>query len=165
MKKNLFLYLFVFAFIICIFTYMFYNRQQKHDQQRIETLQGQLKAARDSVKSNTAGDGFTLKDNDNAIDYFVDKGITDIDALILKIKDGIADKNTNPQGNPLTGYEPVNGQKFLINRVQIINNRWIIADFSNGTAWGDVLIRYFVEDNGTITYETIQSVLYGSTVK
>jgi hypothetical protein len=146
---------------------MFYNGQQKHDQQRIETLQGQLKAARDSVhlQGNGAGDGFALKDNDNAIDYFVDQGITDIDGLILKIKDGIADKNTNPQGNPLTGYEPVNGQKFLINKVHILNNRWIIADFSNGTAWGDVLIRYFVEKNGTVTYEAIQSVLYSSTVK
>lgn len=166
MKKNLFLYLFVFAFIICIFTYMFYNGQQKHDQQRIEALQKQLKVSRDSTHAATAQAGyFSLKDNENALDYFVEKGITDTDALIVKIKEGVTDKNANTQGNPLTGYEPMDGQKFLINNVQILNHRWIIADFSNGKAWGDALIRYFVEDDGSVTYETIQSILYTDTLK
>jgi hypothetical protein len=145
---------------------MYFSGQEKHQETRIVKIQQLLKASRDSLH-NTVDDAnyFALENNDNAIDYFVEKGFTDTPALATKIKEGILEQNTNPKGNPLTGYEELDGQKFLINKVKILNNRWIIADFSNGNAWGDVLIRYFVDEKGIVTYETIQSLLYANTVK
>jgi len=166
MKKNLFLYLFVFALIISLFTYMYFRGEQKYVHGRIATIQKQLKASRDSLRAAKEDAAyFALKGNDNALEYFIEKGITNTDSLTVKIEEGVLLQNENPQGNALTGYEPMNGQKFMINKVHILNHRWIIADYSNGSAWGDVLIRYFVEDDGKITYETIQSMIYSNTVK
>jgi len=148
---------------------MYYTGQLRHNEARIGSMQTKLKKAQDSLK--TSGEKlederyFGLEDNDNAIDYFVDKGFTDTPALAAKIKDGINTLNENPDGNPLTQNEPINGQKFLINKIKILNHRWIIADFSNGTAWGEALIRYFVDDKGVVTYETIQTLLYANTIK
>lgn len=166
MRKSLFLYLFVFAVVINLFTYMWFTGQQKHDTQRIENIQKQLGVARDSLH-NTAGSGnyFSLETNDEALEYFADKGFMDSAALITKIKDGVLDQNQNPNGNPLTDNEPIDGQKFLINKVQVLNHKWIIADYSNGTIWGDVLLKYFVEDDGKVTYEIINSTIYPGTIK
>jgi len=169
MKKNLYLYLFIFSFVINFFIYMYYSGQLNHNLVRVNTMQYKLKKAQDSIKVNNEkledANYFGLENNDNAIDYFVDKGFTDTPALAAKIKDGINTLNTNPNGNPLTQNEPIDGKKFLINKIKILNNRWIIADFSNGTAWGEVLIRYFVDDKGVVTYETIQTLLYANTIK
>jgi len=169
MKKQLYLYLFIFSFVINIFIYMYYSGQEKYVQERVQKMEVKLKASRDSL--NTAkvalqdADYFDFVKNDNAVDYFVDKGINDTDALAVKIVEGVKELNGNPNGNPLTGYDPLNGEKFLINKVKILNNRWLIADFSNGKAWGDVLVKYFVDDKGVVTYETLQSSLYATTVK
>ena len=51
-------------------------------------------------------------------------------------------------------------QKFIINKVKILNHRWIIADFSDGEYWGEVLIKYFVNEDETISFETFESLLY-----
>jgi len=169
MKKQLYLYLFIFSFIINIFIYMYYSGQEKYVQERVQKMEVKLKASQDSLKVSKVAlqdaDYFDFAKNDNAIDYFVEKGINDTDALATKIVEGVKDLNQNPNGNPLTGYDPLNGQNFLINKVKILNNRWLIADFSNGKAWGDVLIKYFVDDKGVITYETLQTSLYATTIK
>ena len=168
MKKQLYLYLFIFSFIINIFIYMYYSGQEKYVQERVHKMEVKLKTSQDSLKVNKAeleeANYFNFAKNDNAIDYFVDKGINDTDALAVKIVEGVKDLNQNPNGNPLTDYDPINGEKFLINKVKILNNRWLIADFSNGKAWGDVLIKYFVDDKGVVTYETLQSSLYPTTI-
>jgi hypothetical protein len=49
--------------------------------------------------------------------------------------------------------------KFII-KVKVLNHRWIIADFSDGEYWGEVLLKYFVNDDQTITFEINQSLLY-----
>ena len=51
-------------------------------------------------------------------------------------------------------------QKFIINKIKILNHRWIIADYSNGQLWGDVLIKYFVNDDNTFSFEVVESYLY-----
>jgi len=166
MRKSLFLYLFVFAVVINLFTYMWFSGQQKHDNERIVKIQQQLKASRDSLQSGGKdADYFTLATNDEALDYFADKGYTNTDSLAQKITDGVLELNENPAGNPLTDNEPIDEKKFLINKVQLLNHRWIIADYSNGTIWGDALIQYFIEDDGTITYKTLQSTIYPGTIR
>lgn len=166
MKKNIYLYLFIFSLLLNVFTYMYFNNKQKFEDQRIEKMQQTVKKTQDSLATVAASAGdaglFSLKGNDNAVDYFYGH---DIDSLSDKIIEGIKDKNAVKGGNNLVGYEPLGGKSWLIGNVQILNNRWVIADFSNGTAWGDVLIKYFVDDKGNVSYETIQTNLYADTVR
>ena len=50
--------------------------------------------------------------------------------------------------------------EFIINKVKVLNHRWIIADFSDGEIWGEVLLKYFVNDDNSISFEVNQSLLY-----
>ena len=167
MKKSLFLYLFIFAVLFNVFTYMYFTNKQKHEEQRIVNLEKRVKDLQGMPKTQqqpAAEAGyFTLEGNDNAIEYFGDDA--DIPAIITKVKEGISELNTKPNGNPLTQQDPIDGHAFRINKVEVINNRWIIADYSNGTAWGEVLIKYFLNEDGTVDFETMQSLLHANTVK
>jgi hypothetical protein len=45
------------------------------------------------------------------------------------------DLNANPKGNPYVGQDQIGANKFIINKVKVLNHRWIIADFSDGEYW------------------------------
>lgn len=165
MKKNLYLYLFIFALLINVFTYVYFTNKEKFETGRIEKLQEKTKASADSLnvmrQQLTDAEYFALETNDNAMEYFAGQ---DIAALSTKITEGIMEYNHNKNGNPLVDYDPIDGQPFLINKVKILNHRWVIADFSNGKAWGEVLIKYFVDDAGKVSYETLESLIYSDTL-
>ena len=164
MKKNLFLYLFIFALLINIFTYMYFTNKQKFDDKRIEALDTRVKSLKDSLDIQTSvaekANFFSLESNYNASQYFEGK---DIEAIAIKVRDGIYAQNVKPGGNPLVGY-PQMGNPYVINNFKILNNRWIIADFSNGKIQGEVILKYFVEDDGSISYEIAETLLHTNTV-
>lgn len=164
MKKSLFLYLFVIAIVFNVFTYMYYSKQLD-----FEKTQGQTytKKTRDSllVLTNKLDDAdyFSLEKNQNAMDYFYDPisgNSVDILKAMPAIKDKLKDFNSAPGGNPYTGFEPLNGKKFIINKVRLLNHRWIIADFNNGEIWGETIIKYFINDDGTVSFENAESLIY-----
>ena len=164
MKKSLFLYLFIMAVLMNVFTFMYFSKKDK-----FEITQNQ-KAITKLVDSLTVVNGklfdanyFSLENNEKAQDYFENKATGEYLAhqkLIPFVTDQLIDFNTNPKGNPYTGQDQIGSKKFIINKVKVINHRWIIADFSDGDYWGEVLIKYFVNDDETVSFETFQSLLY-----
>ncbi len=161
MKKNIFLYLFIFSLIINVFAYMYFTNEEKFGEQRIEKMQAKLKAGQDSISKIVAKSAdenyFSLENNANAAEYFAGK---DIKEITIKVRDAIYAKNTGPKGNPLVGYDPISGKPFIVSKVKVLNHRWVIVDFTNGSMWGEALLRYFVEDNGSITLERVDTLLY-----
>ena len=161
MKKNLFLYLFIFSMLINVFTYMYFTNKQKFENERIAKIEASIKSQRDSLKSQKdamANDlYFSLENNINAKDYYEGR---DIAAIAIKVRDGIYAKNIGPNGNPLVGYPPMDGRPFTVSKIKVLNHRWVIVDFTNGMRWGEALIRYFIEDDGSITYEQGDTTLY-----
>lgn len=158
MKKSLFLYLFVIAVLMNVFTYAYFSKKAKSD---VATLQTELKKANDSVivLYNKWDDEayFSLQHNQNAQDYLENY---DVNQLIPFVTNEIMELNGNPKGNPLVPYEQINAQKFIVNKVKVLNHRWIIADFSDGKVWGEVLLKYFIEADNKLTFERIESQLY-----
>ena len=69
-------------------------------------------------------------------------------------------KHIRAIGYPYTGQDQIGANKFVINKVKILNYRWIIADFSDGEYWGEVLLKYFVNEDGSKSFEVNQSLLY-----
>lgn len=165
MKKTI-VYLFIFSVLLNIFTYMYFTKKAKSEEDRIENFQKESKAKKDSIATLRTrlvdANYFAFETNDNAMDYF-----EDYDALQLqeKITNEVLSMNENPKGNPLTGYDLIGGNKTLINKIKILNHRWIIADFSAGSAWGEVLIKYFVNKDKPTDFETIETFVYASTIK
>ena len=164
MKQSFLLYLTILAVLSSIFTYMFLSKQVAFEQNRYAKT---TKKLRDSIAlvSNQLLDAnyFSLAKNENAQNYF-DSGISDkiiqYEKLIPVVTEKLLDYNSNPKGNPYTGQDQIGMNKFIINKVRILNHRWIIADFSDGEIWGEVLLKYFVNTDETISFEVNQSLLH-----
>ncbi|WPR73024.1 hypothetical protein SLW70_07865 [Flavobacterium sp. NG2] len=164
MKRSFLLYAFILLILINIFTYAFYSKEVEFEQARYERVTKKLKDSLTSVstKLNDAA-YFSLEKNENAQNYFdnenVQKAIA-YEKLIPYVKERLLDLNSNPKGNPYTGQDQIGANKFVINKIKILNHRWIIADYSDGEIWGEVLLKYFVNDDNSISFEVIQSLLY-----
>ncbi len=164
MKKNLFLYLFIFALLINVFTYMYFTNKQKYEGKRIEDLQGRVTVLKDSLAAGTStlekANHFSLENNYNAQEYFAGK---DIEEIAIKVRDGLFAANAKPGGNPYVGY-PQMGNPFVVNQYKILNNRWVIIDFGNGKVFGEAILKYFLEEDGTVTFETAETFIHTNTL-
>jgi hypothetical protein len=123
-------------------------------------MEQKVAVLKDSI-DKAGKDYFSLPNNYNSVEYFAG---ADVNAIAIKVRDGIYAQNVNPNGNPLVKYPSMGGNKFMINKIKVLNSRWVIADFSGGTTSGEVLIQYFLDDNGQVSYETLQTFIYPNTV-
>jgi len=163
MKKSLFLYLFIIAVLINVFTYSYFTKQNEAMKQSVEASSKKLRDTVDALM-NRADDAmyFTLERNANAQDYFAVTSPIEmsIEELVPKVEEQLLSYNDNPEGNPYTGQTKLGSQKFIINKARVLNHRWIIADYSDGNYWGEVMLKYFVNGDNTISFEVMQSLLY-----
>jgi len=144
MKLKIFIYLFVFTALILVFQLVnsskVVNYQVEMIQEkiaRIDTLRQQLDKSEQAYADDVY---FSLDRNEEAMAYFEDLSIEN---LITRIKDKVYDSNAIKGDNPLVPFTGTGG-KFLINKVKILNHKWLIADFSDGTYWGELWIQYAV---------------------
>ena len=158
MKRQLFLYLLILAVLVNIFTYMYYSKGFSFLEKRYEKMSTKMKAKNDSL-NNVLVDAnyFSLEQNNNAKNYFEEY---DTNELMPKIQNKLLDFNDDPEGNKYTRQAKLTTQKFIINKIKFLNHRWIIANYSDGEYWGEALIKYFVNSDGTYSFETIESYLY-----
>ena len=86
---------------------------------------------------------FSLNDNQEALAYFSN---IEVDSIVSFIRDQLYEKNFD---NNTDFFIPVSNanNKYLINKVKILNHKWIIADFSNGNRWGEMWIEYHFNEN------------------
>lgn len=158
MKRQLFLYLFILTALFTVFTYMYFSKALKSEEKKYETTR---KILRDSIQiaKQEAVDAnyFSLETNDNAQNYLENYDVT---KLIPKIREDLLSYNDSKEGNKYTGQEKMGDQKFIINKIKILNHRWIIADYSNGQLWGEVYIKYFINADDTISFQVEDTFLY-----
>lgn len=162
--KRIYIYLFIFAVLFNIFTYMFFTKESKFQEKRYHDMSVKMRDSINLLKGSPADDDyFALDKNQKAQNYFDSEDpakFVDYVKLIPFVKDQLLNYNDNPTGNPYTGQDQITEQKFIINKIKILNHRWIIADYSDGEYWGEAMIKYFLNDDGTVSFETFQSVLY-----
>jgi len=131
-------------------------------QRRLEKKQSQLKALKDSLKVEKRrffeNVYFSLDTNEEALVYFDD---LDFPVTSARIKDALYDTNLLGEEESLVPYAQMGG-KFLINKIKVLNHKWAIADFSDGTFWGELLIKYQVAADGTLTFTVVEHFLYAA---
>ena len=158
MKRQLYLYLFICSALIAAFTYMYYNKQMAHE--KSISLSNE-KSAKDTINllinQLSDADSFSLEKNEYAQNHFEGKDVT---KLVPQIREALLAYNDNPEGNIYTGQEKLGAQKFIINKIKILNHRWIIANYSDGTYWGDVMLKYFIDETGKVTFQVMDSFIY-----
>lgn len=106
---------------------------------------------------------FDLKHNEDALYFFESNGITNPEEFVLSQL--MATNITKDAKHPLIIYEPRKGKKFQINKVKALNHRWIICDFSDGLDWGELILRYDLEGDGTLSFKVFDQTLYVSDQK
>ena len=158
MKKSLFLYLFIIALLLNIFTYKYFTTKTESE---LNTMSKSVKKVNDSITTLKTklddSDYFSLENNDRAQNYLNQNNLP---AFEDKVKQSLLAFNDDAAGNKYIDQPKMGEQKFIINRMKILNHRWLIADYSNGSLWGEVLVKYFVNEDGTISFETMDSYLY-----
>ena len=158
MKRQLYLYLFILSTLILAFTYMYLSKQVAFEKKKNETESKVFKDSITLMKDKLQdADYFSLEQNQMAQEYFFETGYL---KLLPIIKDGLLAFNDDPKGNIYTGQEKIGEQKFIINKIKILNHRWIIADYSNGQLWGHVLIKYFVEENNKVSFQVMDTFMF-----
>ena len=166
MKARIFLYLFIFAFLYSVFQFINSKRYSEAKEKEIAELELHLNQANADLESykmvenDADGDGFTLKSNVNAKAFYEDQNI-DVDSLANEIERQLIAKNKPKENNPLVPYSGNQGRVMHINRIKILNNRWIIAEFTDGVYWGEALISYLLDENNDLQFDTEDGVLYG----
>jgi hypothetical protein len=162
MKRNLLLYGLVFSILINIFQMVNSSRILKRSEEVSTISKKQLKIAQDSIVKLIEKDKFSLDNNEFAQEYYFEHNLK---ALKSKVTEDLAAFNADKRGNKFVSYEQIGENPFLINNIKILNHRWIIANFSDGKVWGEVLIKYFHNIDKPTDFETVETLIYQETIK
>jgi len=101
---------------------------------------------------------FSLASNPDAKELFYQLGIDgDVTNFILEELFKTNDKTPN---NKLVPYEGTMGGLMKINNARVLNNKWLIADYSDGYFWGEIFVEYQINKQGGISFKTINENLY-----
>ncbi len=160
MRSRIFLYLFVFAALIALYLAISSSRmvksgdlQLKNMEQKIDRLNDSLQDARLAVLDMQY---FSLDNNDDALVYYDHLRLEDPSRYIA---DKLLETNEKKGDNPLIPYEGMENS-FKINKIKILNHKWIIADFSDGKYWGELLINYDLKDDLSVEFTMTDHLLY-----
>ena len=162
--KNVILYALIFSLLFNVFQYINSTKILEAKDKEVVKVKDRLKISRDSVATLANANYFALESDQDAQEYFYSNGL-DYQKTAIKVKEDLITLNENKNGNKLVPYEPIDGKPFLINTSKVLNHRWIIAEFSNGDFWGQILVKYFVSEGKTTEFETVETVLYEKQTK
>lgn len=157
--KNIFLYLFVFSFLINVFQYVNSTKILESKDREVAKAKMHLQQSRDSLMEAQYNDYFDIANDEDAQEYFYSQNL-DYQKVMQKVNEDLVSLNTNKEGNPLVPYEPIDGKQFIVNKAKVLNHRWIIAEYSNGELWGQILVKYFFKDGEPTDFQTVDTVLY-----
>jgi hypothetical protein len=132
------------------------NNKLEKNQTKIKKYKDSLAVMQDQVLDLSH---FNLNRNEDAISYFEADGYN-VDELIPFIKDELYSLNEVKGDHPIVPYASSEGRKILINTVKMLNHKWIIADFSDGEFWGEILLTYEITADKQLKFTLVESFLY-----
>lgn len=160
MSRRIFMYLFFFAALIILYLGVNGSRKSKSWQKEKTQMQQEIGQLQDSVQGlhlDLLGmQYFSLANNDDALAYYDHLGMENPSAYIA---DKLLESNEREGDNPLVPYEGMEGD-FKINKIKILNHKWIIADFSDGKFWGELFLQYELKDNLDVDFTLLDHLLY-----
>nr|WP_321243200.1 hydrolase [uncultured Psychroserpens sp.] len=165
MKKRLFMYLFIFTLLLVIFQFVnSKNIIESYDKKLTRYMEEntELKDSIRTMEDIKATDLYTFKfdTNDDAMTYWENQGYR-ISEFVPFIKDELMNLNIyETEDHPLVPYASMTGSKMLIDQIRMINHKWIVVSFTDGTYWGEMLLAYDIEDKKNLKFKVIESILY-----
>ncbi|WP_246035858.1 hydrolase [Winogradskyella algicola] len=164
MKNRIFMYLFIFSALAFIFQYVnsknILDKYEKDIKTFKNTIATQEKTITELEDQNFELNYFNIDRNDNALDYFVAQGY-DTDELINAIREGLYNMNDyEGEEHPIVPFVSMTGSKLLINKIRIVNHKWILANFTDGEYWGEIFVKYDIDENNDLKYTLVEYFMY-----
>ena len=97
---------------------------------------------------------FSLETNELSQQYFEDLKIVNPSQIVIN---ALMETNIKEK-NPYIKSES-NG-RFLINTIRILNEKWVICEFSDGELWGDLLLEYHIDGNQKPIFKALDEVIH-----
>ena len=160
MQSKIYLYLFIFSALIALYLAVSSNNEQNSMAAKIDRLEKEKVQLMDSLQLSQLAvmdmQYFSLENNDDALAYY--------DHLSLEnpnryISDKLLETNERRGDNPLVPYEGMENS-FKINKIKLLNHKWLIADFSDGKYWGELIIKYELKDDLSVDFTLMDHLLY-----
>lgn len=164
MKNRIFMYLFIFSALAFIFQYVnsknILDKYEKDIKTFKNTIATQEKTITELEDQNFELTYFDIDRNDNALDYFIAQGY-DPDELINAISEGLYNMNDyEGEEHPIVPFVSMTGSKLLINKIRIVNHKWILANFTDGEYWGEIFVKYDIDENNDLKYTLVEYFMY-----
>ena len=164
MKSRVFMYLFIFSALLIIFQYVnsknIIDKYEKDIKTYEATMTTQEKAIATLEEHNFELNYFNIDRNDKSLDYFVAQGY-DTDKLITSISEGLYNMNDyEGDDHPIVPFVSMTDSKLLINKIRILNHRWILANFTDGKHWGEIFVTYEIDANNNLKYKLVEYFMY-----
>lgn len=164
MKGKIFLYLFIFVALIALYQFVSAGNMVKDKNDKIENLRSEVtriqKTLQDTVQDLQLKvldmQYFSLENNDDALAYYDHLKLGDPWRYIA---DKLLETNEKKGDNPLIPYEGMESD-FKINKIKILNHKWIVADFSDGKYWGEIVLKYELKDDLGVDFILLDHLLY-----
>lgn len=160
MKNKIFLYLFLFAALVCLYLFVSGGNMAKANMTSILKLKEEVSTLENSLQQSELKvlemQYFSLENNDDALAYYEHLNLENPSRYI---SDKLLETNETKGDNPLIPYEGMEND-FKINKIKILNHKWILADFSDGKYWGELLIGYELKDDLGVDFTLKEHLLY-----
>ena len=159
MKNKILIYLLIFVSIILLFQIVnsgrILDREEVLLDQKVNSimiLEAQKTLLKDRLDEESYFSLFGNKMSLNAL------GEKYNDSIVSIIKNALYEINISDKKKLIIPYQNLRGV-FLINQVKVLNHKWIIANFSDGSLWGELLIEYIIDEK-EIIFKTIEHLIY-----
>jgi len=122
----------------------------------------ELKDSIQQIEDQKSTDLYTFRfdTNDDAMTYWENQGYR-ISEFVPFIKDELMSLNVyDTEDHPLVPYASMTENKMLIDQIRMLNHKWIIASFTDGTYWGEMILSYEIEDKKSLKFKVLESILY-----
>ncbi len=158
------MYLFIFSVLLIVFQYVnSKNIIDKYEEDIVKIKDKVVekdKAIKALEEQNFELSYFNIDRNEDALTYFEALGY-DTEQLIPAIIDGLYNMNDyEGEDHPIVPYVSMTDSKLVINKVRVMNHKWIVANFTDGEFWGEIFVTYSIDENNDLKYKLVEYFLY-----
>ncbi|REE25636.1 hypothetical protein DFQ09_102227 [Winogradskyella pacifica] len=158
------MYLFIFSLLLLVFQYV--NSKNIIEKYEADIVKVKAKVSEKEAAIKTLEEQnfelsyFSIDRNEDAYNYFEALGY-DTEQLIPAIVEGLYNMNDyEGEDHPMVPYVSTTDSKLLINKVRVMNHKWIVANFTDGALWGEIFLTYSIDENNDLKYKLVEYFLY-----
>ena len=164
MKSKVFMYVFIFTVLLLIFQFVnsknileVYEVDIKNAKEKTEVYKDSIAVLNETISEMRL---FDLEYDQDALDYFENNGYNATE-LMPFIKDELYKLNDyKSEDHPIVPYASMTKGKMMINSIRLLNHKWLVANFTDGKHWGQLLLTYDLVDGKELKFKLLESFMY-----